>query len=656
MPERIDRGLSAWWLAFSLAVALVAAKAVHWGSPWTAVSGVRVWLRDVVVSAHADIAFAVAFGLIAWAALRLAASRPAVRRAAGHVLLGLGLVCVGYAVVAVHIFDYLRSPLTYPLLYLAGDMTTMRSSIGSFISLPAVAVLLAALASYAMLVRIGSRYLMGRAATVVSLAVAAAWIGWGAHMEDGRWSDRSDVLIAKNPHWELVSSFAREAVGASDMPALEATFPPEFLDDFRPAARPEVVPAAVGNRRGQGASAKRPRNAILVVLESTSARYLGAYGGRYPATPALDRLAREGLVFDGFYSHAGFTANSLAALSLSLHPYMTWREYTKEHPTFPGHTVAEALKPLGDRTGFITAQHLDYVGMDRFLSNRGFDDVLDWRAIGKGEPYSSWGGDDATMVDATLAWLDKNREQPFFATLWTQQTHHPYDVPPGAPFVDFFASGERPADDYDLGRYLNNLAIVDRELGRLFAGLTARGLGDDTIVLVTGDHGEAFGEPHATWGHGFRVYEENVRVPLLVWNPVLFDHPRRVATIGGHVDLNPTIADLLGAAPLPSWEGRSLFAESRPPRAYFYAANDHYLLGVREERFKYVYNVSRGREELFDLAIDPDEQRNVAAEFPDVCRRLRQRLAAWKHHAGERLADARRRLQAAPGTQQASLQ
>jgi len=639
--------LSVW-----LALALVVAKTAHWGWPWQAVSGFRVWVRDVLVSSHADVAFAAGFGLAALALLGVVRGRARGERAAGIGLAAFGAFCVGYSVVGVHIFDYLRSPLTYPLLYLAGDMSTMGSSIGTFITLPALVVLLAAVTAYPLAVHLSSRALAGPRLAAGALALAVVWTAWGRHMEAGRWSDRSDLLIAKNPHWEFVSSIVRNATGSLEMPALDATFPPEYLDDFRPAsAAPRPQPAALTLTAG----ATRPRNVIVVVLESTSTRYLSVYGGRYPVTPTLDRVAHQAAVYDSFYAHAGFTANSLVSMTLSLHPYMTWREYTKELPRLPGDTVAQVLKPHGYRTAFVTAQFLDYMKMDEFLAGRGFDDVLDWKAISTKEAYTSWGGDDAGMVDGTLKWLDQDRSKPFYAMLWTQQTHHPYDVPPEEPLVDFFANGPRPDDDYDLGRYLNNVKIVDREIGRLLEGLVARGLDRDTVVLITGDHGEAFGDPHATWGHGFRVYDEGTRVPLLVWSPALFPEGRRVSTVGGHADLNATVADLLGVAPAASWEGRSLFAPERPPRTYFYAANDQYLLGVREEQWKYIYNVTRGREELYDLGKDPDEQQNVAALHAEICRRLRQRLAAWKHHAGERLAAARKQLATSAAAQQASL-
>ncbi|PYQ19094.1 MAG: hypothetical protein DMF79_13455, partial [Acidobacteria bacterium] len=91
----------------------------------------------------------------------------------------------------------------------------------------------------------------------------------------------------------------------------------------------------------------------------------------------------------------------------------------------------------------------------------------------------------------------------------------------------------------------------------------------------------------------------------------------------------------------PTWQGRSLFDPGRPPRTYFYAANEDYLLGVREGSWKYIYNATRGREDLYDLARDPDEKENRATEDVAMCRTLRQRVAAWKDDTGKRLARLR---------------
>lgn len=624
-----------------LAVPLVGAKAFHFGRPGAGEGGWAAWLRDVGVSAHQDVAFSAVFALLAAALLLVVRRRPLAGRRLGAALLALSALTVLYAVVSVQVFTYLRSPLTYPLLYLAGDLDSMRSSLGTFVSPRYVAALVVVPALHVLAVVFcsrRSRATSGRVRLVagaVSLAAASAWFAWGAVTAHGRWSDRPDVLIALNPHWRFLVSLG-EGLRGDGTPRMDDAFPQDFLSDFRP-----------GRPKPTRLSPARPQNVLLVVLESTGAKYMSLYGSPYPTTPHLDAEAGHALVFDAFYAHVGLTANSLVALGISVYPYMTWREYTQDYPRFPGDTLASVLGPQGYRTAFLTTQFLDYVGLGDFLENRGFDEIRDWKQLSDREPIGSWGGDDDVLVDRTLEWIDRDRGRPFFGLLWTQLSHHPYDPSPRQGVVDFFEGKPEPPDAWDLNRYLNTIAEVDRQLGRLFDGLRARGLADDTLVVVTGDHGECFGDPHPTWGHGFRLWDEGLRVPLMLWNPRLFPKGKHKATVGGHVDVSPTILDVLALPSPPAWEGTSLLEKRRPARTYFYAANDDYLLGVREGTFKYVYDVTRGREALYDLASDPDEKSNVAPLHRDKCRLLRQRLAAWKHHAAGTLEQAREKMAAA---------
>jgi len=148
-------------------------------------------------------------------------------------------------------------------------------------------------------------------------------------------------------------------------------------------------------------------------------------------------------------------------------------------------------------------------------------------------------------------------------------------------------------------------------------------------VLITGDHGEAFADPHRQRGHAWSVYEEEVHVPLLIWNPRLFPEGQRSQQIGGHVDLNPTLADLLGVEAQPEWQGFSLFDPQRPNRAFFMAIAGGDVFDVREGDWKYIYDVTSGRESLFNLRLDPQEQHDFARGEPERALQLRQRVAAW---------------------------
>ncbi|HEY6546677.1 MAG TPA: sulfatase-like hydrolase/transferase, partial [Vicinamibacteria bacterium] len=245
-----------------------------------------------------------------------------------------------------------------------------------------------------------------------------------------------------------------------------------------------------------------------------------------------------------------------------------------------------------------------------------------------------WGGDDHLTVDGILRFLDQEPGQPFYVMAWTSATHHPYEPGPRLEpqLTNFFEGREEPFDGWNMNRYLNLVKEADVQLGRLFAGLRERGLDESTMVVVTGDHGEAFGEPHSAWGHGSRLYDEFVKVPMYVWAPRLVVRGRRFKTVGSHVDLNPTIADLVGLPADPSWSGRSLFDRTRSPRAYFYAAHDDYRLGLREGERKYIYNATTGNDQLYDLATDPGERQNLAAQIPAESARLRQHVAAWREY------------------------
>jgi arylsulfatase A-like enzyme len=268
--------------------------------------------------------------------------------------------------------------------------------------------------------------------------------------------------------------------------------------------------------------------------------------------------------------------------------------------------------------------------MGSFLKNRGFDLVDDVNSMGA--PYAfTWGAEDRCMIDDTLKWIDADatRDKPFFAMTWTQQTHHPYSVSHDQEEMTFSHSNEPTPDRYYRGQYLNALRESDRQLGRLFNGLRQRQLDQRTIVIIVGDHGEAFGWPHNTFTHGARVYDECLHVPFIIWSPKLYAGGQRSSAIGGLLDLGPTILDLCGVAQPPAWQGMSLVDPAHPPRAYFSAVNDGYYLAVRDGRWKYIYNVTLGKEELFDLAADPHEQKNLAPREPDQCQTSRRRLAAW---------------------------
>jgi len=647
------------WLSCWLAVVLMLCKGALLGLPagWTA-GALAEYMRDLAIMTHADVLLAAVIGLIGCAAEHVGHER--FRKHIRAAFMIFCVACVLYGIASVQVFAYLRSHLTYPLIYLAGDMKNMRSSLGAFVTPMLLATLVIGPAAFVFLAWVSPRVVLSltgcyrRTARGIGLCSLVLFVVFG-HRAANRlpWADRVDRRVAENPHWVLVKSFVTDVFSDGRLVQLDDEVAPGQLQEFAVAgerARPHTAnlkfeisdfTSASSNRLRP---APRPKNVIVYVLESVGAQHLGLYGSPYDTSACLQREAANSLVFDNFYAHCGVTANSLVAINLGIYPGMTWREYTVEQPNLPGTTLAALLKPRGYRTAYMTSGEIQYVNMDGFLKNRGYDLVCGYERLGCPAMLDSWGVEDRCLVDSILRWIDEDRERPFCVMAWTQQTHHPYEPSPGVPFIDFFdglKEDELPPDAYDLGRYLNTLHEADRQLGRLFDELRRRGLADDTLVVVTGDHGEGFGAPHDIYGHGGRLFDEIVRVPLVVWNPRLFHPGRREATIGGHIDLNATLAEMLDLRVADSWQGHSLFDSTRPPRTYFFAANDDYLLGVREHDWKYIYNATIGRELLFELGSDPHEQTNLAADRADRCLELRQRLAAWLKYEEGHIAKLR---------------
>ena len=198
-------------------------------------------------------------------------------------------------------------------------------------------------------------------------------------------------------------------------------------------------------------------------------------------------------------------------------------------------------------------------------------------------------------------------------------THYPY-------FAGAHSRQFGPEENL-FNRYLNALHSSDLAFGTLAEWLERERWLDDTLIVVVGDHGEAFGR-HDQLSHGNKIYEENTHVPLLLIKPGTFNG-QHYPTVGGLVDIAPTITDLLGEPAPDTWQGRSLFASNRPDRTYFFAPWSDYLFGYREGKTKFIYNATRDEYEIYDLSVDPTEQTNLVELYrPEIPARI-ERLAAW---------------------------
>jgi lipoteichoic acid synthase len=289
--------------------------------------------------------------------------------------------------------------------------------------------------------------------------------------------------------------------------------------------------------------------------------------------------------------------------------------------------IGRMLKGNGYRTGFFSSSGLAFQLQSQFLLTQGFDRVEDPDTFGAPKIFS-WGVADSCMTDHLIDWIRREPGRPFYAVAWTIQTHAPYALTPGKPVIDFVDS-HGSEERASLNRYLNAEREADAQIGRVFSALRQAHLDQSTVVIITGDHGEAFGDLHDSHFHGLNLFEEDIHVPLILWSPALFSHETHTQTVGGHLDIGPTVLDLVGLDVPVGVQGRSLFDPSRPPRVYFFQNKSYLLFGLRSGNWKYIYNSVTGKEQLFDLKGDPQEQTNVAGENPSLTHEFRERIAAW---------------------------
>jgi arylsulfatase A-like enzyme/Flp pilus assembly protein TadD len=375
----------------------------------------------------------------------------------------------------------------------------------------------------------------------------------------------------------------------------------------------------------------RPRpsvNVLLISIDTLRADHLGAYSFPRPTTPTIDGLAREGVVFKNARTPVPMTLPAhVSMLTGTLPPTHGLRDNMQRRLPEASLTLAEMLKARGFTTGAVVSS---FVLDRRFGTSQGFDSYDDqFQEVHKIGDLNERKGDEATRV--ATAWLDSRKERPFFLFVHFYDPHDPYEPP--EPFASKWS--EHP--------YEGEVAFADHCVGQVLEKLRQLGLYDDTLIVITGDHGEMLGE-HGELNHGFFIYEGALRVPLVMRVPRAQPSSRQVDIPVSLIDIVPTVLSVVGA-PLPKeiqgvdlspWlsgrgaggGGRPLYAETVTPTRYYGASS---LLGVVVDGWKYI---ETSRPELYDLRSDPAEAVNLLEREPKRADALGRTLATILAAAG----------------------
>lgn len=399
--------------------------------------------------------------------------------------------------------------------------------------------------------------------------------------------------------------------------------------------------------------------------------WLGTYGVPHVSSPSVDRIAAEGVRFDRAFSTAPLCSPARAALMTGRYPHAVgmlglqhhgW-EYRPDVETLPMH-----LRRLGYHSVNVGMQH-----EARDPARLGYDEVIEAR-----DPATGWQRAD-TVVDHALAWLraPERRREPFLAVVGFFEVHRPYPAdlyPPDDPvWVPPFLP-DNAHTRQDLAAFQGAIRVADRAVGRLVEALRQEALLDRTWIVFTTDHGMAFPRAKST------LYDPGIRVSLVVRPPDGTSFRRgQTDRLVSHVDVVPTLLDLAspGAARQLSVDGRShaawLRGEEDAGRSEVFAEKTYHdsydpIRAIRTSRWKYIRNAEPGpllrlaldieesptragmgddhvrprpEVELYDLAADPWERRNLAGQpdVADVERELAAALDQWQRATGDPLLD-----------------
>ncbi len=454
-------------------------------------------------------------------------------------------------------------------------------------------------------------------------------------------------------------------------------------------SRQEPIPAPPVAAPGQDTPAPRPRSVLFYLMDTCRGDRPTFDGYERDTTPFLARLAERAVVFEACYSQAAWTKPSMAALLSSQYPSTTG-VYRMEHRladevlTWPEVLHAHGLYTAGFSANIV---------MGNLLSNfaQGFDHFVESTQVNGGDPIRFASGSARKLNEHAFRWLDSSAHWPMLLYMHSVDPHEEYEPEP--PYLERFADparheqfrrewkellASRPPipglyvtqENFDRtgidaasfiahGSNLYDADVLanDDQLARLWEKLQQDGWGDDLVLVFTSDHGEEFFE-HGGTSHGYSLYEEMIRIPLLIYAPGLLPEGKRITEPVRSVDVFPTLCELLGITVPDGLEGTSLmplirgepvatpaiFSEHREdPVVRRMGQGSGNMVAVRSGHWKLVLNLlgsqllDRPRVELYDLAADPREKQDVAAANPDVVRELEARALSF---AGEQWEDA----------------
>ena len=368
------------------------------------------------------------------------------------------------------------------------------------------------------------------------------------------------------------------------------------------------------------------KNVVLIHLESARSRSATPYNADLDTTPYLDALAKESLLAERAYTIVPHTSKAVTSINCGIDPHLV-RAITETEPGgVPARCLPELLKEQGYNSVWFSSATEHFEDRRDLVENFGYEDFqpVETMATEGFQKSNYFGYEDDIMLEPSRIWLEQHKDEPFLATYLGVTGHHNYQPVDRYGLEDY--SSFPPLDNYQ-----NSMRYLDFFVKNLIDQYKELGLYEDTIFVIYGDHGEAFGE-HGLFQHDNTIYQEGLKVPYIIHAPGRFEGGKRVDTLTNQLDTLPTLLDMLGYEVAGGhYPGRSLVGTQQEDRTLFFSCFDEYrCLASIQGTEKYIYFFGNQPEEVYDLASDPLEQNNIADELSkEELKDKRAQVLAW---------------------------
>ena len=576
-----------------------------------------------------DLLFGAGFGLV-WVVIMATIGRRRPARSIAFVIMHVTAITVAAVTTGFHVYyERTGSPLTSERLISAIDSAGEISGLVAAEIQPSIALLLIGAVGYATVGPVLiTRLIAGRAARpagsatrrplipVVVLATALLLGACFSGPSSPSYFSRAPVL----------------AVGLSGLDDSAAAKPQDLPE-------PDAITPPTGTTLTPGPKAER-RNVVIITLEShraiSTAPYSAAVGGDPSITPNLAALAESSLVAEQAYAVMPHTSKSLTATYCGVEPPMDMKNSEADQRGVAARCLPELLSQQDYRSAFFQSATESYDRRRDVITQQfGFDEFYGLEDLPQDgfSPANYFGYEDDVMLEPSREWIERDPKTPFLLGYLTVTAHHDYKLPDGF-------ETEHLSDDPELNDYLNGLRYQDRFVGKVIQQFKDLGLYDDTVFVVTGDHGEGFGE-HGLRQHDNTIYQEGVQVPLIIHDPQRFTGGARRSEPVQHPAILPTVADLLGYRITGGggYRSPSLLSKGARPPVMISCFEEARCLARIEGSLKYIHHYGFRPDEVFDLATDPGETTNLAASTPpEALARYRAEALQWRRQV-DRLYD-----------------